>query len=194
MKTSLKYLTITGLALTMLTWFSLKITAGEVEDARETKEDIDAREAFRRLQLQDENGQIPPDAWENAYAEKERMQFLPEAWSEFSTAAQVAAGIAGGSWTSIGPGNIGGRIRSIIIKPAGTPDARTIWVGAVSGGVWKSTDSGLNWSTNTDSLANTAVNCMAIDPVNSDILYAGTGEGFSVGDAVRGNGIFKTCR
>lgn len=192
MKTPLKYLTIAGLTLAALTLPLLKVNATEVEDEHETPEDIDAREAYRRLQLQDENGQIPPDAWINAYAEKERMPFLPEAWSEFSTAAQLEAGIVGGSWTSIGPGNIGGRIRSIIVKPGGTPDTRTIWAGAVAGGVWKSTNSGMTWTTNTDFLANTAVNCLAIDPGNSNILYAGTGEGFAVHDAVTGNGIFRT--
>src|SRR6185295_16804046 len=107
--------TVTGLAVMALSWSSLKVNATEVEGERQATEDIGAREAFRRLQLQDENGQIPPDAWTNAYAEKEAMRFLPEAWSEFSTAAQLDAGIGGGIWTSIGPGNIGGRIRSIII-------------------------------------------------------------------------------
>jgi hypothetical protein len=190
MKTALKYLTVTGFALTALTWPSLKVNATEVEGERETTEDIGAREAYRRLQLQDENGQIPPDAWTNAYAEKEAMRFLPEAWSEFSSVAQLEAGIAGGIWTSIGPGNIGGRIRSIIIHPTATP--RIIWAGGVSGGVWKSTNGGDSWTTNTDHLANLAVTCMAIDPANPNILYAGTGEGFAVHDAVTGNGIFKT--
>jgi photosystem II stability/assembly factor-like uncharacterized protein len=171
----------------------LKVNATEVEDEHEATEDIGAREAYRRLQLQDENGYIAPDAWTNAYAEKNAMRFLPEAWSEFTSAAEMEAGIVGGRWTSIGPGNIGGRIRSLIIKPPTTPNApRTIFAGAVSGGVWKSTNSGTTWTTNTDFLANLAVNCMAIDPANSNILYAGTGQGFAIFAAVRGNGIFKT--
>src|SRR5207253_3958925 len=32
----------------------------------------------------------------------------------------------------------------------------------------------------------------AMDPANPDVIYAGTGEGFSNGDAVRGAGMFKT--
>jgi hypothetical protein len=143
MKTPLKYLTIAGLAIAALTWPSLNLNATEVEGERETSENIGAREAFRRLQLQDENGQIPPDAWTNAYAEKDAMRFLPEAWSEFSTAGQVEAGMLGGSWTSIGPGNIGGRIRSIIIHPGSTTAATTtMWAGGVSGGIWKTTNGG----------------------------------------------------
>jgi photosystem II stability/assembly factor-like uncharacterized protein len=171
----------------------MKVNATEVEEERETTEDIGAREAYHRLQLQDENGHIPPDAWTNAYAEKNQMRFLPEAWSEFNTAEQIEAGMLGGRWTSLGPGNIGGRIRSIIIKPPTTSNApRTIFAGAVSGGVWKSTNSGATWTTNTDFLANLAVTCMIIDPANSNIFYAGTGEGFAVFDALKGNGIFKT--
>lgn len=187
MKTPLKYLTIGALAIAALTWPSWKVNAQEAE---ETGEDVAAREAFRRLQLQDENGQIPPDAWANAYAEKDAMRFLPEAWSEFSSAAQLEAGIAGGVWTSIGPGNVGGRIRSIIINPV---NPATMWAGSVSGGVWKTTTGGVSsWRTNTDFLSNLAVNCMAIDPANPNILYAGTGEGFFPIDTLRGNGIFKT--
>lgn len=193
MKTALKYLTITGFGIAALTWPSLKLKATEVEEEHEATEDIGAREAYRRMQLQDENGEIPPDAWINAYAEKDAMRFLPGAWSEFSTAEQIEAGILGGVWSSIGPGNIGGRIRSIIIHPGSTTPATTImWAGGVSGGIWKTTNGGDSWTTNTDSLANLAVNCMVMDPSNPNILYAGTGEGFSNNDALRGNGIFKT--
>lgn len=134
------------------------------------------------------------------------MEFLPEAWSEFLKEGEVgvvegmATGVMEGvepgipnrpiPWVSIGPGNIGGRIRSIIIHPTANP--RILWVGGVAGGVWKTTNAGAAWSTNTDSLPNLAVNCMAMDPVDSNILYAGTGEGHSNIQATRGNGIFKT--
>jgi photosystem II stability/assembly factor-like uncharacterized protein len=186
MKTPLKYLTIAGLVIAALTWPSWKLNATEV------KEDIVAREAYRRLQLQDENGEIPPDAWINAYAEKDAMRFLPEAWSEFTSAAQTEAGIQGGVWSSIGPGNIGGRIRSIVIHPDSTTDANTtMWAGGVSGGIWKTTNGGDWWTTNTDSLANLAVTCMVMHPTNFEILYAGTGGDIGY-NALQGNGIFKT--
>ena len=205
MKNAHKYLAIMSLGIAALSWLAVKVAStegvGEVE-----LDDPAEREAFRRLQLQDENGQIPPNALTQAYEHKRTMEFLPEAWSEFleanevevvkGTATGVMEGVEPGAvnrlipWVSIGPGNIGGRIRSIIIHPTATP--RTMWVGGVSGGVWKTTNAGTSWSTNTDSMANLAVNCMAIDPANPNVLYAGTGEGFSAVDAVRGNGIFKT--
>ncbi|MEY2490364.1 MAG: hypothetical protein QOC70_2306 [Verrucomicrobiota bacterium] len=207
MKTGLKYLAIVALAIAALTWFSINVSSTEEEEEAGIGENPSARDAFRRLQLQDENGQIPPNALIDAYKQKEDMPFLPEAWSEFMQSSVPALqgsnpgdlkesepGVLQASeeevpgipnpWVSIGPGNIGGRIRSIIIHPTAIP--RTIWVGAVSGGVWKTTDDGASWNTTTDFLANLGVHCMAIDPANPDILYAGTGEAF------RGNGIFKT--
>jgi hypothetical protein len=177
MKTPLKYLTVGAIVTMTLTWPSPNLNA--------TEEDIGARDASRRMELQDENGQIPQNAWIDAYAEKEAMPFLPEAWSEFASAEQIQAGVKGGNWVSIGPGNVAGRIRSLIIRP---PDPihpepkRTMWAGAVAGGVWKTTDDGDTWTTNTDRLANLAVNCMAREPGNhapdQEVLYAGTGERF----------------
>ena len=190
MKTALKHRTIAALTIAALTWPSLKLDATEVEEEFEATEEIGAREAYRRMQLEDENGEIPADAWTNAYAEKDTMRFLPEAWSEFTSAAQSEAGIQGGVWVSIGPGNIGGRIRSILIHPQ-NPD--TMWVGGVSGGVWKSTNGGLTWSTNTDRMENLAVTCMAMDSTGPNItIYAGTGGDFNYQDIVRGDGIFKS--
>jgi photosystem II stability/assembly factor-like uncharacterized protein len=94
-----------------------------------------------------------------------------------------------GSWTPLGPGNIGGRTRVLVIDPK---QPRTVYAAAASGGVWKSTDAGKSWTPLADLLANLSVNALAIHPADSNVLYAGTGEGFFNVDAVRGAGIFKT--
>ena len=108
---------------------------------------------------------------------------------------EVAA-IAPGDWQWLGPGNIGGRIRSIVIDPT---NANKMWVGSVSGGIWYSANAGVSWGPVSDFMANLAVSSMVIDPTNSSIMYAGTGEGLwplveqvNFIDAVRGNGIFKS--
>jgi len=68
-----------------------------------------------------------------------------------------------------------------------------MWLGAVGGGVWKTTDAGCSWGTTTDLLlTNLAVDCMAMDPTNSNVLYAGTGETWYPHDGIQGDGIFKT--
>lgn len=96
-------------------------------------------------------------------------------------------------WTFLGPGNIGGRTRPLIIDPA-NPDI--LYAGAVSGGVFKTTDGGAHWIPTGDLMANLAVNSLAM--ADSQTLYAGTGEGYFREDirgtamAIRGDGIFVT--
>jgi photosystem II stability/assembly factor-like uncharacterized protein len=62
----------------------------------------------------------------------------------------------------------------------------------VGGGVWRTDNGGQNWSPVNDLMANLAVTCLVIDPTNSNQLFAGTGEGFSNTDAIRGAGVFQT--
>lgn len=118
----------------------------------------------------------------------------PEAPADDEAAARMTilpltAGISPTSWVWLGPGNIGGRTRSIVIHPT-TPGI--MWAGSVAGGVWKTTNGGASWGPLYDFMASLNVACLAIDPTNPNVLYAGTGEGFYNSDALRGAGIFKT--
>ncbi len=100
-----------------------------------------------------------------------------------------------GGWEPLGPGNIGGRTRSLIIHPT-NPDI--MYTGGVSGGVWKTTDGGQIWWPLADLISNIAINSMAMDPSDPDTLYAGTGEGYFREEVrgtwlpLRGAGIYKT--
>nr|WP_272881748.1 sialidase family protein [Fundidesulfovibrio soli] len=93
------------------------------------------------------------------------------------------------TWTSVGPGNVGGRTRALIIQ-ANSPNI--MYAGGVAGGVWKSVDSGASWTPQGDLFANLAVCSLVMDPTNPQVIYAGTGEGYFNADAVRGAGLFKT--
>ena len=93
------------------------------------------------------------------------------------------------SWTALGPGNVGGRVRSIVVNPS---NGNQIIIGSVSGGIWKSTDGGASWSSKTDTLSFLAISSLLIDPLNSNVVYAGTGEGWQNYDAVYGGGIYKS--
>ena len=64
-----------------------------------------------------------------------------------------------------------------------------MWLGGVSGGIWKTTDGGVSWNTMTDFIANLSIACLSLDPTNPNVLYAGTGE---VVFGYPGAGIFKT--
>jgi photosystem II stability/assembly factor-like uncharacterized protein len=90
------------------------------------------------------------------------------------------------SWRSIGPRNIGGRIRALVVDPK---DAKHMWAGTASGGIWTTNDRGDNWNPVNDFLPSLAVSAMVIHPKNPDVLYAATGEGFT---HVAGVGILKS--
>jgi hypothetical protein len=94
-----------------------------------------------------------------------------------------------GTWQALGPGNVGGRTRALLVDPV-NPDV--MYAAAVAGGIWKTTNGGGSWLPLDDFLANIAVTCLAFDPSNSSIIYAGTGEGFFNADGIRGAGMFKT--
>ncbi|MBE0567846.1 MAG: hypothetical protein IH621_17970 [Krumholzibacteria bacterium] len=92
-------------------------------------------------------------------------------------------------WTWLGPGNIGGRVRAFVIDPA---NPQRMWLGGVSGGIWRSTDGGNWWTPMDDFMANLAVASMAMTP-DRQFLFAGTGEGFSGGFVYAGEGIFRSA-
>lgn len=142
---------------------------------------------FRAMQQTDESGTVKPNGLAEAVAQRHAMLAA-------NTAARAAgqvmpmAGITQSAWTPIGPGNIGGRTRTIAPHPT---DPNKLWLGSVGGGIWKTTDGGASWSAVNDFMGNIAVSALAISP-DGNTLYAGTGEGFFNGDALRGAGIFKS--
>jgi photosystem II stability/assembly factor-like uncharacterized protein len=92
-------------------------------------------------------------------------------------------------WQFAGPTNIGGRISDIEIHP-NTPT--TIYVGAASGGIFKSTDNGANWINIFGFVPTIGIGDMAIDPNNEQVIYAGTGEANASSNTFLGSGIYKT--
>jgi hypothetical protein len=92
-----------------------------------------------------------------------------------------------GTWQKLGPGNLGGRIRALVVDPT-TPS--TMYAGGV-GGVWKSTDGGATWAAPSDDLASQFVGTIVMDPGDPQTLLAGTGEMLYY-DFVYGNGIYKS--
>lgn len=85
-----------------------------------------------------------------------------------------------GNWTPVGPFNAPngsltgiGRLNSVIFHPT---NQNVLWAGAPAGGLWKSIDGGVNWTTNTDHLPNLGVSSLAIDPLHPDTMYMATGD------------------
>ncbi len=99
------------------------------------------------------------------------------------------------SWAERGPNNIGGRTRGFIFD-SNDPTGNTAFAGAVSGGLWRTTNfktgTPVTWTQISSISQNLAITCIAQDPVTLGTMYAGTGEGFNNVDAVRGLGVYKS--
>jgi Secretion system C-terminal sorting domain len=96
--------------------------------------------------------------------------------------------------TRPGNGVTSGRIRAVWVDLADAT-GKTVWVAGVDGGVWKTTDitaATPNWALVNDFLSNLAVSGICQDPTNTNIMYFCTGESYFNGDAVFGNGVFKS--
>ncbi len=86
-------------------------------------------------------------------------------------------------------GPVGNRIISAVGIPG---DDLTYYVGAASGGIWKTTDGGLNWKPIFDDKPIHAIGALTVAPSNTEIVYAGTGESFIRSNVSLGNGVWKS--
>lgn len=168
------------------------------ETVRELRPDLPRqRAAFRNLQQQ-VNGTIPSRGLEEALATLQQLRltrFQPlvggmRVGRVVRSFDLVNPQPVAGAWEPLGPGNVGGRTRSIVIDP---DDPAQIWIGSVGGGVWRSDDQGTTFKPVDDFMPNLAICCMVMDTQeNPHVVYAGTGEGFYNNDAIRGAGIYRS--
>jgi hypothetical protein len=85
------------------------------------------------------------------------------------------------SWRSIGPYR-GGRTKAA----AGIPTQPNVfYIGAVNGGVWKTTDYGRTWSPIFDDQPTGSIGAIAVAPSDPNVIYVGSGEGLQRPDPSR---------
>ncbi|GLR19464.1 T9SS type A sorting domain-containing protein [Portibacter lacus] len=130
----------------------------------------------------DKNGKIPSD-----YSIQNEVRIHKKQNPEMYRSASA-------SWSQMGPIDYPsnattqptglGRINSVEIDPT---NANTIYVGTSSGGLWKSTNGGSSWSTNTDNLASLGVSTIV---ANGNTVWIGTGD--RDGHHSSGVGILKS--
>jgi photosystem II stability/assembly factor-like uncharacterized protein len=121
------------------------------------------------------NDYIPVEKYYAALSEKENML------GEKSHAN-------GNSWYPVGPSNIGGRITAMDYDAVNN----IIYAGAAAGGIFKSTDFGGSWLPKTDFQPSLSIGALVIDPLNSNIIYCGTGEANISADSYAGFGMLKS--
>lgn len=186
------------LAILLVMIFSIcifpKITFSQEDEQifeNESGEEILAREQFimtRRAGGPDKI--LSPLAYPQALIQKSK---LPEDKNLLNSLTRTT------SWISINPTGmfyafnnvsyISGRTNGIAFHPT---NPLIIYIAAAQGGVWKTTDGGVNWIALTDGLPTLACGDIAVDQSNPNILYLGTGELNYSSDSQYGNGIYKS--
>jgi photosystem II stability/assembly factor-like uncharacterized protein len=97
--------------------------------------------------------------------------------------------LAGMKARSIGPAAVGGRIVAI---DALESDPDVIYVGAATGGLWKSVDGGTTFKPLFDDQPVAAIGAVAVNQRNPDIVWVGTGEASVRNSASVGNGVYRS--
>ncbi len=173
--------------------------AAQLEKLKQPPDSPDEAEAYylAKREIHDEG---PRDVFERYRSARAPLDKMPRYSTRLGKllggkAPQSGSAADLGRWQPLGPGNIGGRTRALLVHPQ---NPEILWAAGVSGGIWKTVDGGNRWEPLADFLPNIAVNSMAMDPDNPDVIYAGTGEGYfrevvrGTSLPLRGAGIFKT--
>jgi photosystem II stability/assembly factor-like uncharacterized protein len=91
-------------------------------------------------------------------------------------------------WRLVGPFR-GGRVEAV----AGIPgNSQVFYMGAVDGGVWKTTNAGRTWKPISDKAGIESIGAIAVAPSDPNVIYVGTGEPSLRGDITYGNGMWKS--
>lgn len=93
------------------------------------------------------------------------------------------------SFRSIGPAMMGGRIADIAVNPK---DKSNWYIAVGSGGVWKTTNSGVTFLPVFDQQKSYSIGTVTIDPNNTNVVWVGTGENVSGRHVGWGDGIYRS--
>ncbi|MHB0968684.1 MAG: VPS10 domain-containing protein [Thermoanaerobaculia bacterium] len=103
--------------------------------------------------------------------------------------ALAAGTFSGLTLRSIGPAVASGRVSDIAVHPA---RKSTYYVAVASGGIFKTVNSGTTWTPVFDNEGSFSIGCLAIDPKDPLVVWAGTGENNSQRSVAYGDGVYKS--
>jgi photosystem II stability/assembly factor-like uncharacterized protein len=92
-------------------------------------------------------------------------------------------------WRELGPAIMGGRIDDFAVVES---NPRIVYVGAASGGVWKTTNDGTTWEPIFDKENVSTIGAIAVAPSDPSILWVGTGEANNRQSSSWGDGVYKS--
>jgi photosystem II stability/assembly factor-like uncharacterized protein len=86
-------------------------------------------------------------------------------------------------------GPVGNRVSAVVGEP-GNPNV--YYIGAASGGIFKSEDGGVSWRPVFDDQSAQSIGALAVAPSDPNVVWAGTGEAFIRSNVSIGNGIYRS--
>jgi photosystem II stability/assembly factor-like uncharacterized protein len=95
-----------------------------------------------------------------------------------------------GEWVVQGPGNIGARANCIAVNPK---DPNHMLIGFSEGGLFLTKNGGSSWRPVFDDKIKLSIGDIEFNPLNPDIIYAGTGDPNVSGYPFIGDGLYKSC-
>lgn len=93
------------------------------------------------------------------------------------------------SFRSIGPAFTSGRIADFAVNP---DDPSEFYVATAAGGVWKTTNRGLEFKPVFDGQGSYSIGVVEMDPNNHNVIWVGTGENNNQRSVAYGDGIYKS--
>lgn len=93
------------------------------------------------------------------------------------------------SFRSIGPAFTSGRIADFAVNPDNPSE---FYVGVAAGGVWKTTNKGLNFDPVFDAEGSYSIGVVEMDPNNHNVIWVGTGENNNQRSVAYGDGVYKS--
>jgi photosystem II stability/assembly factor-like uncharacterized protein len=122
-------------------------------------------------------------------AEKPAQEKLAQEEARKPPDPMSAATFAGLRARLIGPAFTSGRVIAFAVHPA---DRNHYYVGAASGGVWKTTNSGTTWTPVFDNEGSYSIGTVVLDPKNPLTVWVGSGENNSQRSVSYGDGVYKS--
>jgi len=93
------------------------------------------------------------------------------------------------AWTLQGPANVAGRVNTLALHPQNDD---ILLAGFSGGGLFKTTDAGLNWNPVFDDQPELSIGDITYDPQNPETVYAGTGDPNMPSTVFNGQGLFRS--
>ena len=97
------------------------------------------------------------------------------------------------TYRNIGPFRVGARTSDVAVPASPERDhLYTFYLGFWNGGLWKTSDNGTTFRPVFDDQSKLSIGDVAIAPANPDIVWVGTGDGFTSRSSYAGDGVHKS--